>query len=235
MSVRGKLIICATPIGNLSDISSRLKQALEEADIILSEHPSHTLRLLNYLGVKKPLRKYHENNPQPALKLLLSGYKVALLSSAGTPGVSDPGRELVRLCYENDIEVESIPGPSALCLAISYAPFRTKPLTFGGFPPRKGSVRERYLRELLSLTEHAILFFEGTKKVEKLLREIALTLSEFQQQREVLILRELTKINEEKRLYLFPRDLERAIKELKPRGEFSILLSPADFIKDNSI
>lgn len=137
----GILYLCATPIGNLEDITYRVVRTLEEADLIAAEDTRHSIKLLNHLGIKTPMTSYHEYNKVDKAKYLVEklkeGVNIALITDAGTPGISDPGEELVRQCYEAGIAVTSLPGPAACITA----------LTMSGFPPAVSALRLFCLRK----------------------------------------------------------------------------------------
>lgn len=135
----GKLYLCATPIGNLEDITFRVLRTLKEVDLIGAEDTRHSIKLLNHFGIKTPMTSYHEYNKVEKAKYLVSllqeGKNIALITDAGTPGISDPGEELVRQCYEAGIEVSSLPGPAACITALTMSGMATRRFAFEAFLP----------------------------------------------------------------------------------------------------
>ncbi len=210
------LYVCATPIGNLGDVSERLLDTLKKVDVVYSERPEVTLKLLSKFSIRKPVKPYHERSYHRALRELTAGKDICLVCTAGMPGISDPGRELVRACYEHGIELTVIPGPSALCTAMAYAPFQLIPMVFLGFLPRKRGQAKAVLE---SYSEHdvSLCLFESPRRVNatlELIREIF-------PNRELLILHELTKLHE-KIWYIHPSE---PVPEVPERGEYTLLIS----------
>jgi 16S rRNA (cytidine1402-2'-O)-methyltransferase len=192
----GKLILVATPIGNLEDFSSRGTQALREADLVACEDTRRTGRLLAHLGVKRPLVSLHEHNERQRLPRLLEtlegGESIALVSDAGTPLVSDPGFVLVRACLEQGIEVLHVPGASAAVTALVLSGLPPHPYTFVGFPPPKSGKRRRFFERFADL-DHTLILFESPHRLLASLQDLQEVLGD----RPVAIARELTKLHEE--------------------------------------
>ena len=189
------LYIVATPIGNMDDFSFRGVQILKEIDHILCENPNHSLRLLSHYDIRKPLSPFHDFNKDgvtPGLiKKLLTGMKIALITDAGTPGISDPAFYLVRAAIQAGVPVTSIPGPSAFVSALVASGLATDRFCFEGFLPSKKGRKKRL--EKLKEEERTIIFYDAPHRIERTLREIANSLGD----RRVVIGRELTKIHEE--------------------------------------
>ena len=219
----GTLYLCATPIGNLSDISQRFINTLENADIIAAEDTRVTLKLLNHLGIKKPLTSYHEHNKaqkgEYIISLLKEGKNAVLVSDAGTPAISDPGEDLVRLCIENGISVTSVPGPVAAVNALILSGLSTKRFSFEGFL----SVNKRHRREhLASLSDEArtMIFYEAPHKLTYTLSDMC---EVFGGDRKIALARELTKLHEE----IIRCTLSEAVEKYKtqsPKGEYVIIV-----------
>lgn len=192
----GKIIICATPIGNLDDISKRLTCALNDADIIYAEDTRVTSKLLNYLKIEKPLKRLDENimdkNAAAVVDIAKSGDVIAYCTDAGMPGVSDPGLKLVEAARNASVEVEVIPGPSALISAYVASGFTNQNFYFGGFLPRKSSTQINTLQELSNL-DAVLIFYESAKRLVDTLKNIAEVFPET----EISVCRELTKLHEE--------------------------------------
>lgn len=219
----GTLYLCATPIGNLSDVSKRFVETLELVDIIAAEDTRVTIKLLNHFNIKKQLTSYHEHNKHEKgeylVSLLKEGKNVALVSDAGTPAISDPGEDLVRLCIENDITVTSIPGCVAAINALILSGLSTKRFSFEGFL----SVNKRHRREhLLSLVNdtHTMIFYEAPHKLPYTLNDMA---EAFGKDRKIALVRELTKLHEEVLRLTLGEAVEKFTED-KPRGEYVIIV-----------
>lgn len=219
---KGRLFLCPTPIGNLEDITLRVLKILKEVEVIAAEDTRVTRKLMNHYGIKKPLISYHEHNKtkkgEEIIKLLLEGRDVALVSDAGTPGISDPGEELVKAAIEENIEVVPLPGPSAFVTALIASGFSTRRFAFEGFLPKKDKEREKILNDLLN-EKRTIIFYESPHRIVKFLKE----LKEKMGDRRIVIARELTKIHEE----FFRGTVEEALLKFntkEPRGEFVIII-----------
>lgn len=193
----GVLYLCATPIGNLKDITLRALEILREADVIVAEDTRRTRKLLSHYGITTPLsaslyQGVEEERVEGVLALLRAGKKVALVSDAGTPLISDPGFPLVRACIREGIPVVPIPGPSAVLAALVGSGLPTDRFLFAGYPPRKKGERRRWLSELLSIPA-TVIFFESPHRLISTLELLA----ELDPERPTVVARELTKIHEE--------------------------------------
>lgn len=220
----GTLTLVPTPIGNLSDISPRCKEALAQADFIAAEDTRVTLRLLNHLQLKKPLVSYYEHNKEfsgrKILERILAGENCVQVSDAGTPAISDPGEDLVRLCAEHGVPVTSIPGPCAAITALSVSGLPTGRFTFEGFLAPKGKSRAAHLASLKQ-ERRTMIFYEAPHKLLATLRDLA---EAFGTQRRVSLCRELTKLHEE----ILRMTLGEAIAHYEaqePRGEYVLIVS----------
>ena len=218
----GKLFVCGTPIGNLEDITLRVIRILGEADLIAAEDTRHTIKLLNHLNIKKPMISYHEHNrfekgPEIAARIK-EGLKVCLVTDAGMPGISDPGEDLVKLCINEGIEVEAVPGVSASITALVLSGFSTSKFVFEGFLPRDGKDRKESLNYLKEETR-TVIIYESPHRIKYTLKDLYDTLDD----RRVAICRELTKKFEEViRIGLKEASVLYDTKE--PRGEYVIIL-----------
>ncbi|MCD8181611.1 MAG: 16S rRNA (cytidine(1402)-2'-O)-methyltransferase [Firmicutes bacterium] len=222
----GKLYLCATPIGNLGDVSSRCLEVLGAVDLIAAEDTRRTLQLLNHFEISKPLTSYHEHNKHEKggyiISLLQNGKNVALVSDAGTPAISDPGEDLVRLCIENEIEVTSVPGPVAGINALILSGLPTKRFAFEGFL----SVNKRHRKEHLDAVKndtHTLIFYEAPHKLKNTVSDMQ---KAFGGDRKIALVRELTKLHEEvKRCTL--DEAAAFYEENNPRGEYVIIVEGA--------
>ncbi len=214
------LFVVATPIGNLNDISTRALETLRGADLIACEDTRHSIKLFNHFGIQKPLESYHDFNESEKAEELAAritrGLKVALISDAGTPAISDPGFRLVRICREKGIRVIAIPGPSAAIVALSASGLPSDEFLFAGFLPVKTSGRREKLESLRTVTATLILY-ESPHRIVESLKDILQVLGD----REVCIGRELTKLHEE---YLFG-PLSSVVDKVRPVGEFVIVIA----------
>lgn len=192
----GKLMIVSTPIGNLDDVSPRMRQAIEDADLIACEDTRRSGRLLAHLGVKKRMLSMHDHNERKRLPQLVEaleqGLVVAILSDAGTPLVNDPGFLLVREAARRGLRVEPVPGPSAMLAALVVSALPPYPFTFAGFPPPKVKRRRHYFRQLKD-TGHTVVFFESPHRLLSCLADALAELGD----RPAAVCRELTKLHEE--------------------------------------
>lgn len=222
----GTLYLCATPIGNLGDISERCLEVLNTVDLIAAEDTRRTVQLLNHFGISKPLTSYHEHNKREKggyiISLLKQGKNVAQVSDAGTPAISDPGEDLVRLCIENGITVTSVPGPVAGINALILSGLPTKRFAFEGFL----SVNKRHRTEHLNSVKnsaHTMIFYEAPHKLKTTLLDMQKV---FGGGRKIALVRELTKIHEE----VIRTDIDGAVKlyeEKSPRGEYVLVIEGA--------
>ncbi len=222
----GKLYLCATPIGNLGDVSARCLEVLSSADLIAAEDTRRTLQLLNHFGITKPLTSYHEHNKREKggyiVSLLKDGKNVALVSDAGTPAISDPGEDMVKLCIENGIEVTSVPGPVAAVNALILSGLNASRFAFEGFL----SVNKRHRREHLESIKNdtrTLIFYEAPHKLKNTIADMQ---SAFGGNRRIALARELTKIHEE----VMRCTLDEAAayyEENAPRGEYVIVVEGA--------
>lgn len=225
-----KLYIVATPIGNLEDISARALRILSEADLILCEDTRNTQKILEHYAIKNPLLSYHQHSriqkTEQIIEMLKEGKEVALVSDAGTPGISDPGNKLIEsaLAALPDLEIIPIPGPCALAAAASVCDFSMDKFLFLGFPPVKNK-RKKFFEEVLA-SDHPVIFYESTYRIIKSLGEIAALERESGKNRQIVVCRELTKKFET----IYRGSAEKIIKELEQgvaKGEFVVVIGPA--------
>ncbi len=192
----GKLYLCATPIGNLEDITLRVLRVLKEVDLIAAEDTRNSIRLLNHFGIHTPMTSYHEHNKiEKAHRLvekMQNGQDIALITDAGTPGISDPGEDLVRICYEAGIEVTALPGAAACVTALTMSGLKTRRFAFEAFLPRDKKEREETLKEMERETRTLVLY-EAPHHLLKTLQELHGALGD----RRLSVCRELTKKFEE--------------------------------------
>lgn len=223
----GKLYLCATPIGNLEDITYRVLRTLKEVDLIAAEDTRNSIKLLNHFEIKTPMTSYHEYNKiEKAYQLidkLREGKNIALITDAGTPGISDPGEELVRICYEEGMEVTSLPGPAACITALTMSGLPTRRFAFEAFLPRDKKERADVLKQLANETRTMIIY-EAPHHLVKTLEELYDTLGN----RNIAICRELTKRYEEKMLMTLSESLDY-YTEKEPRGEYVLILEGKTF------
>ena len=218
-----KIYVIGTPIGNLKDITLRAVETLKSVDIILAETPRATLKLLNHLEIKKPVFNFFQNPTEKQIKDVLGWLKldkkIAIVSEAGTPGVSDPGNKLINdlLLVDKDIQIIPIPGVSAVTTAISVSGVNTQKFAFWGFVPK--TKRNKFWQEVSNF-DGAVIFFESPFRIKKTLMEIK---EKVEHKKQILIFRELTKMYEEIIRTDF-ENLEVETAELKAKGEFTILL-----------
>ena len=225
----GKLYLCATPIGNLEDITFRVIRILKEADIIAAEDTRHSIKLLNHFEIKTPMTSYHEfNKIEKSIYLvqqMKNGLTVALITDAGTPGISDPGEELVRQCYQAGVEVTSLPGPSACITALTLSGMSTRRFAFEAFLPSDKKERERILEELKDETR-TIILYEAPHRLVKTLKELLGMLGE----RNLTLCRELTKKFEIAWQTTFSEALSCFEKE-EPRGEYVLVIEGKSYVE----
>mgnify|MGYP000753345892 CR=1 FL=1 len=223
----GILYLVATPIGNLGDFTPRAVETLENADFIAAEDTRVSMKLLNHFGVKKPLISYHEHNHvtagQSVLNRLLAGESCALMTDAGTPAISDPGEDLVRLCAEHGVTVCAIPGPCALVTALSISGLPTGRFTFEGFLSVNKKSRQEHLTGLKDETR-TMIFYEAPHKLLATLRDLT---AAFGEDRRISLCRELTKLHEEVRRMTLG-EASAYYEENPPRGEFVLVVAGAE-------
>ena len=225
-ALTGTLYLCATPIGNLGDITERVLRTLEEVDLIAAEDTRNTLRLLNHFEIKKPLTSYHEYNKyakaDELISKLLRGQNIALVTDAGTPAISDPGEVIAAKCLEQGIRVTSLPGACALITALTMSGMPARRFCFEGFLPVDKKER-RYILTELRREERTTILYEAPHHLRGTLQELYENLGD----RKITLCRELTKKFEE----AMPTTLEGAIEyygENEPRGEYVLVLAGAD-------
>lgn len=227
----GKLYVVGTPIGNLGDFSPRAVETLKAVDFIAAEDTRVTVKLLNHFEIKKEMLSYYEHNKNGRgnliIERLLSGESCALVSDAGMPAISDPGEDLVRNAREIGIEIESVPGPSALVTALSIAGMPCGRFCFEGFLSVNRISRRERLEELLN-EKRTMIFYEAPHKLMATLKDFL----KYFGNREIAIVREMTKIHET----VFKCRLQQAIEyyeENAPKGEFVLIISGAEKIEEN--
>ena len=217
-----KLILIPTPIGNLGDITQRAVECIKTVDILLCEDTRRSLKLLNHLKIKKPLKSYHKFNEHSTVEKVIneiqSGLMVGLISDAGTPSISDPGYLIVKMCIDNNIEVECLPGPTALIPALAVSGLPSERFVFEGFLPVKKGRKTRL--EELSNEKRTMIFYESPYKLYKTLQDFS---NSFGLDREISISKELTKIFESTSRGRI-KDLMPEYENKKLKGEFVIVV-----------
>lgn len=230
----GKLYLVPTPIGNLGDISRRAAEVLESADFLAAEDTRVTVKLLNHLGLKKPMAAYHRHNCETAgpaiLRRLEAGESCALVTDAGTPAISDPGEDLVALCAAAGVAVEAIPGPCALTVALSVSGLPTGRFTFEGFLPLNKKNRRARL-EGLAEEERTMVFYEAPHKLRATLDDLAAV---FGPERPLAVCRELTKLHEETRRTTLAQAAAYC-QENDPRGEYVLVIAGREPVKEAAV
>ena len=218
----GKLYLCATPIGNLEDMTPRVIKTLKQVDVIAAEDTRNSIKLLNHFDIHTPMTSYHEyNKVEKARQLvgqMLNGQNIALITDAGTPAISDPGEVLVRMCQESGIAVTSLPGPAACITALTLSGLSTRRFCFEGFLPADKKEKREILEELAS-ESRTIILYEAPHHLVRTLEELYGALGD----RRVTLCRELTKRFET----VFPTTLQGALeyyKEEEPRGEYVLVI-----------
>ncbi len=218
----GTLYLCATPIGNLEDITLRVLRTLEEVDLIAAEDTRNSIKLLNHFEIKTPMTSYHEFNKidkaYTLVEKLKEGQNIALITDAGTPGISDPGEELVRICYEEGISVTSLPGASACITALTLSGKRNRRFAFEAFLPKDKKEKARVMEELKRETR-TIILYEAPHHLVKTLEELKDNLGD----RNVSIIKELTKKHETVFRTTFSEALSHYENE-DPRGEYVLVI-----------
>lgn len=225
----GKLFVVGTPIGNLGDMSPRALDVLSSVDTVACEDTRVTLKLLTHFGIKASLYSYHEHNAfekgNVLIKRLLDGKDCAIVTDAGMPCISDPGEDLVRLCYENEIEVVAVPGPSAVISALAISGLDTSRFSFEGFLSVTKKNRFNHLNEVKNYP-HTMIFYEAPHKLLQTLKDML----EYFGDRNISIVRELTKVHEQ----VIKTTLSGAVEyytEKNPKGEFVLVIEGAKEIK----
>lgn len=218
----GKLYLCATPIGNLEDITYRVVRILQEVDMIAAEDTRNSIKLLNHFEIKTPMTSYHEHNKmEKGYKLvekLQNGMNIALITDAGTPGISDPGEELVKMCYEAGIEVTSLPGAAACITALTLSGLSTRRFAFEAFLPTEKKEKQQVLQEIVNETR-TIVLYEAPHRLVRTLQELLEALGN----RKITICRELTKKHET----AFVTTIEEAVsyyESNEPKGECVLVI-----------
>lgn len=218
----GTLYLCATPIGNLEDITYRVLRTLNEVDLIAAEDTRNSIKLLNHFDIHTPMTSYHEfNKIEKAYQLvakLKEGQNIALITDAGTPGISDPGEDIVRICYEEGVPVTSLPGAAACITALTMSGRPTRRFAFEAFLPREKKERAAVLEELKSETRTMIIY-EAPHHLVKTITELFDTLGD----RQLTVCRELTKKHEEKLQTTFSSFLAYC-EANEPRGEYVLII-----------
>lgn len=220
--MQGKLYLCATPIGNLEDITYRVLRTLKEVDLIAAEDTRNSIKLLNHFDIHTPMTSYHEYNKIEKAEILIrkmqEGTNIALITDAGTPGISDPGEDLVRMCYEAGIEVTSLPGPAACITALTLSGLPTRRFAFEAFLPSDKKERQAVLSELVNETR-TIILYEAPHRLLKTLNELLEVLGN----RKMTLCRELTKKHET----AFASTIEDILKfyeSQEPKGECVLVI-----------
>lgn len=223
----GKLYLCATPIGNLSDMTFRVLETLKQVDLIAAEDTRNSMKLLNHFEIHTPMTSYHEyNKVEKAYTLigkLQEGQDIALITDAGTPGISDPGEVLVAMCLQEGITVTSLPGPAACITALTMSGLPTRRFCFEGFLPSDNKDKKDVLKDLQE-ESRTIIIYEAPHHLKKTLKELYEVLGN----RRISICRELTKKFEE----VLPTTLEAALamyETQEPRGEYVLVIEGKSF------
>jgi 16S rRNA (cytidine1402-2'-O)-methyltransferase len=232
----GTLYVVATPIGNLQDITLRALDILKAVDVVAAEDTRHTAHLLSHFGIRKPLQAVHEHNEMKAaaqlIARLLSGESIALVTDAGTPGISDPGAVVVKACHEAGLPVVPVPGPSAVIAALSAAGITARSFAFHGFLPATAAQRKRALEEMKSL-DVTLVFYEAPHRVLACVADMTTVLGA---ERPLVIARELTKTFETiHRCALGKAEVWLKADANRQRGEFVLLIEPAKAVEESPI
>ncbi len=220
--MQGKLYLCATPIGNLEDITYRVLRTLKEVDLIAAEDTRNSIKLLNHFDIHTPMTSYHEYNKIEKAEVLIrkmqEGTQIALITDAGTPGISDPGEDLVRMCYEAGIEVTSLPGPAACITALTLSGLGTRRFAFEAFLPSDKKERQAVLAELVNETR-TIILYEAPHRLIRTLNELREVLGN----RKMTLCRELTKKHETAFLSTI-EDILKFYETQEPKGECVLVI-----------
>ncbi len=218
----GTLYLCATPIGNLGDMTKRVVDTLREVDVIAAEDTRNSIRLLNHFDIHTPMTSYHEYNKvekaQKLIQQMLEGKDIALITDAGTPAISDPGEVLVQMCRESGVPVTSLPGPSACITALSLSGLPTRRFCFEGFLPSDKKEKRQVLEELARETR-TIVLYEAPHRLVRTLEELREALGD----RDIAICRELTKKFETVTVTTLEKALEQ-YSQKEPKGEYVLVL-----------
>lgn len=230
MLERGTLYVCATPIGNLGDITLRVLEVLREVDLIAAEDTRHSRKLLEHYHIKTPLTSYHEHNEKGKTQVLLGrlreGQTIALISDAGMPGISDPGAEIIRACLEGEIKVDVLPGPNAALTALLLSGLPTAPFVFHGFLPASRGERRRCLETLVKLPFTQV-FYEAPHRLSEVLADMSAILGS----RPAAVVRELTKLHQSVHQGLLPA-LGEEFSQKPAKGECCVVVSPYAEVKE---
>ena len=231
--MQGKLYLCATPIGNLEDITYRVLRTLKEVELIAAEDTRNSIKLLNHFDIHTPMTSYHEYNKIEKAEVLIrkmqEGMNIALITDAGTPGISDPGEDLVRMCYEAGIEVTSLPGAAACITALTLSGLPTRRFAFEAFLPSDKKERQAVLAELVDETR-TIILYEAPHRLLKTLNELLEVLGN----RKMTLCRELTKKHETAFVSTI-EDILKFYETQEPKGECVLVIegkSRAELVKE---
>ncbi len=223
----GTLYLCATPIGNLQDMTPRVVETLQNVDVIAAEDTRNSIKLLNHFDIHTPMTSYHEYNKVEKARQLIgqlqNGQNIALITDAGTPAISDPGEVLVQMCHENHVPVTSLPGPAACITALTLSGLSTRRFCFEGFLPADKKEKRQILEEL-AVESRTMILYEAPHHLVRTLEELYGALGE----RRITLCRELTKKFET----VLPTTLEKALEYYKteePRGEYVLVLEGKSF------
>lgn len=228
---KGNLYVVATPIGNLEDITLRAIKTLKEVDLIAAEDTRHTLKLLNHLEITKPMISYHRHNEEirceNLIKELKEGKNIALVSDAGTPGICDPGEEIIKKCIEEDIKVIPLPGACAMINALIASGISTKEFSFLGFLPLNKKNRKEKIEEIKN-SNKTIIIYEAPHKLKNTLNDLSSILED----RKIVLARELTKIHEE---YIRATINELIEKAENLKGEIVLIIEGNKIKEENKL
>lgn len=228
--MKGKIYLVATPIGNLEDITLRAIRILQEVDLIAAEDTRHTLKLLNHLGIKKPMISYHRHNEETKAEEILQqaeeGKNIAIVTDAGTPGISDPGEEIVKEAIQQDIEIIPIPGACALINALIISGLDTKEFSFFGFLSIHPKIKQKQI-ERIQKENKTVILYEAPHKLRKTLKNLQEILGDVS----IVLVKELTKIHEKIYRGKITQILETLEEE--PKGEFVMLIEKQEKQEDS--
>lgn len=228
----GSLYIVATPIGNLEDVTLRALRILKEVSLIAAEDTRQTKKLLNHYGITTPVTSYHEHNEKEKAPFLTermkSGDSVALVSDAGTPGISDPGYRLTRAAVESGLEVVAVPGPSALISVLSVSGFALDRFTFMGFLPHGGAEKRKFILEM-KVPDHTFVLYDSPRRLKETLDAIIEVIGDV----EVVVGREMTKLHEEV-LRGRASVIKDTLGEREIKGEVTLVIRTAEFVSGTS-